>query len=373
MLRHSWRIGRIAGIDISVDSSWFIILILFTWSLASSYFPLRFPDLSGAVIWPLSLMTSLFVFGSVLVHELAHSLVAIKQGDSVKSITLFILGGVAQITDEPREPLNEFVMAVVGPIASFILASVFFMLSLLLLGVNMPLHGALLYLAVINTVLGVFNLLPGFPMDGGRVLRSIIWKITGDLRKATLIASRSGQAFSFFLVAIGMFEIFSGMLSGLWLVFIGWFLFSAAAQSYQQVLLRSRLSGISAEDLMKRDIEVIDGDISVQRLVDDHVLRMKRAVFVVGDPEHTEGIIGLEDIKAAPKGNWKSIKAWSIMTPMDRLTVVGPDTLGEEVLRLMNESKISQVAVMEGDRLLGIIRRSDVSKYIELRSALGRE
>ncbi|MFC2157701.1 site-2 protease family protein [Acidobacteriota bacterium] len=373
MLRHSFRIGRIAGIDIAVDPSWFIIFVLFTWSLASSYFPVRFPNLAGTIVWPLSILTSLLVFGSVLVHELAHSLVAIKQGDTVKSITLFILGGVAQMTDEPKEPLSEFVMAVVGPITSFILASIFFMISMLLFGINMPLHGAALYLAIINTVLGVFNLIPGFPMDGGRVLRSIIWKITGDLRKATFIASKTGQAFSFLLIVVGIFEILRGFLTGLWLIFIGWFLYSAAARSYQQVLLRSRLSGLTAKDLMKDEYELIDGDFTVQQLVDDYVLRKKERVFLVGDEFHLDGIVSLNDIKSVPKETWNSIKVWKIMTPREKLIVVCPDTPGEEIFQKMNAHETHQVPVIEGDTLRGIILHSDVLKFLELRSELGKE
>ena len=203
-MRHSWRIGRIFGIDLYVDSSWFVILILFTWILATSYFTAQLPSRPPVRLWVFGLLTSL------MAHELAHSLVAIKHGETVKRITLFILGGVAQISSEPKQPLQEFVMAVVGPLTSFILSAFFFLGSLVGLFVSPALVAIMSYLALINLVLGLFNHLPGFPMDGGRVLRALVWKATGDLKKATKIASVSGQVFAFMLMGLGMFQVFMG-------------------------------------------------------------------------------------------------------------------------------------------------------------------
>lgn len=369
-MQHSWRIGRVAGIDIFVDSSWFFILVLFTWMLATSYFPEGLPGYRGTLYWPLSLVTSLLVFACVLAHELAHSIVAVKQGDPVRRITLFILGGVAQITEEPKDPLSEFVMAVVGPIASFILGSFFFLLAILFLVINAPLRAMFFYLGLINIVLGAFNLLPGFPMDGGRVLRSIVWKITGDLRKSTRIASLSGQAFSFLLVAIGIFQVLGGSLSGLWMIFIGWFLYSAAARGYKQVLMKSQLSGVTASDLMVMEFEILPADMSVKRLVNDYILKRKGHAFLVGDKESLEGVVCFEDVKAVPRRSWPEAKVKDIMTPREKLEVVSPDTDGENILARFVSGNIHQVSVMEGDEVMGIICRSDIFRYVQLRSDL---
>jgi Zn-dependent protease len=370
-MKYSWRIGRIFGIDFYVDSSWFVILILFTWILATSYFPSQLPNWPPLRLWIFGLLTSVIVFASVLAHELAHSLVAIKHGVTVKSITLFILGGVAQISSEPREPLQEFVMAVVGPLTSFILSAFFFLGSLVGLFVSPALVAIMSYLALINLVLGLFNLLPGFPMDGGRVLRALVWKATGDLKKATKIASVSGQVFAFVLMGLGIFQVLMGGLSGLWLVFVGWFLHSAAVRSYQQVRVETRLKGVSAGELMNENFKTIPSDLTVAQLVDDYIFKRKERVFVVTDEGQLQGIVCLEDVKATPRSEWPRTTAGNIMTPRVELKSVTPETSGEDVLKSLAEKDVHQVPVMIGDRVAGLIRRSDVLRYIKLRDDLG--
>lgn len=365
-MRYSWRIGRIFGIDFYVDSSWFIILLLFTWILATSYFPAQLPDWPPLRLWIFGLLTSLLVFASVLAHELAHSLVAIKQGETVKRITLFILGGVAQISAEPKEALQEFVMAVVGPLTSFILSALFFVGSMAGLFISPALVAILSYLALINLVLGLFNLLPGFPMDGGRVLRALIWKATGDLKKATRIASVSGQVFAFILMGVGIFQVLMGGLSGFWLVFVGWFLHSAAVRSYQQVRTESRLKGVSAGELMNENFLSISGEETVAQLVDEYVFRRKERVFLITDEDQLQGLVCLEDIKTLPRGEWTEKKARDIMTPRGELKSVTPETPGDEVIKTLAEKDVHQVPVMIGDRVAGIICRSDVLRYIKL-------
>ena len=370
-MRHSWRIGRIFGIDLYVDSSWFVILILFTWILATSYFPAQLPSWPPVRLWVLGLLTSLMVFASVLAHELAHSLVAIKHGETVKRITLFILGGVAQISSEPKQPLQEFVMAVVGPLTSFILSAFFFLGSLVGLFVSPALVAIMSYLALINLVLGLFNLLPGFPMDGGRVLRALVWKATGDLKKATKIASVSGQVFAFMLMGLGMFQVFMGGFSGLWLVFVGWFLHSAAVRSYQQVRAETRLKGVSAGDLMNENFQSITSDMTIIHLVDDFIFKRKERVFLVTDEGRLRGIVCLEDVKATPRSEWNRTTAGDIMTPRAELKSVTPETPGEDVLKILAEKDVHQVPVMLGDTVGGIICRSDVLRYIKIRDDLG--
>ncbi|MGD9346835.1 MAG: site-2 protease family protein [Candidatus Aminicenantes bacterium] len=370
-MKYAWRVGRLAGIEIRIDSSWFIILVLFTWSLASAYFPERFPDWPTSQYWLIGLITSLLIFASVLIHELSHSLVAIAQGEKVKSITLFILGGVAQISEEPKEPVQEFFMALVGPLTSFAIGAAALILSFFLKGVSETIGAVTSYLGLINIILAVFNLLPGFPMDGGRVLRSIIWKVTGNLRKATKIASRVGQAFAFFLIFVGILQILRGELSGFWLIFIGWFLHSAAVRGYQQVMVESLLKGVSAKELMTSDFHSVPSTLLIQDLVDSYILRQKERVFLVQDEGVLKGIVCLEDVKKIPREDRMKTTVAEIMTPRNELEAVTLDSDGSEILNSLMSKEIHQVPVMVGDRVEGIICRTDILRFIQLRKDLG--
>ena len=370
-MKSAWRIGRIAGIDIYIDSSWILIFVLFTWSLAGSFFPHGYPGWSPSLYWIVGAATSLLVFVSVLIHELAHSIVAERQGEKVSRITLFLLGGVSQITEEPKEPLQEFAMAFVGPLTSFVLAGVFFLVSFFLAPLSRPLHAAALYLAVINAGLGVFNLLPGFPLDGGRVLRSILWKATGSLKKATRLASAIGQGFAFLFIVFGILRILRGDLGGLWPILIGWFLYSAAVRSYEQVMVRSALQGLTAADLMTQDFATVPEGLSVQTLVDDYILKKKERVFLVSGDGGLRGIVCLEDVKAVPRERWPRASVGEIMTPREKLVSVTPDADGNRVLESLASRNVHQVPVLVGDRVAGIICRNDVLRVLQLRAELG--
>jgi Zn-dependent protease/predicted transcriptional regulator len=371
-MRHSWRIGRLFKIDIFIDSSWFIIFVLFTWVLSTSYFPQKFPAYSSPRHWILGAVTCLLLFASVLLHELAHSLVAIHQGEQVRRITLFILGGVAQISAEPKEPIKEFVMALAGPFASMILSALFLMASFGLHTWSRPLSAAAFYLAMMNMALAVFNLLPGFPMDGGRVLRAIIWKVTGDLPRATKIASRVGQGFAFFFIFLGVLQIMQGQLQGFWMIFIGWFLYTASARGYAQVLFENVLQGKKAEDLMERDLETVPGDISVQELVDTYILSKRDRVFLVGDERGLLGIVCLEDVKTITPDQRPSTSVMQIMTPRAALEPVSLDTEGGEVLKRLVSKNIHQVPVMQDGEVVGIICRTELLRFIKLHTELGK-
>ncbi len=370
-MKQSWKIGKIAGIDIHIDSSWFVIFILFTWALANSYFPQQYPDWHKGQYWLIGLFTSLLMFASVLFHELSHSLVAKVQGEEVQRITLFILGGVAQISEEPKKPWKELTMALVGPASSMALAVGFFVMSFFLASVSEPLKASFFYLALINMILGLFNLLPGFPMDGGRVLRALIWQATGDVKKATSIASKVGQGVAFLLIFLGVFQILRGDLGGLWLIFVGWFLHSAAIRGYQQVTMESALKGVRAKELMREDFERISGDMLVNELVENYILHKRERVFLVEDEDSLHGIVCLEDVKATPKDKWPGTKVADIMTPKDKLEAVSPNDDGNTVLKSLTSKDIHQVPVVEGGKVKGIICRSDVLRYIQLRSELG--
>ncbi len=370
-MKHSWKIGKIFGIDIHIDSSWFVIFILLTFVLATSYFPRQHPDWRTALYWLIGIFTSLSMFASVLIHELAHSLVAKVQGEEVFRITLFILGGVAQISGEPKKPWKELTMALVGPFASMVLAFGFFMMFFFLSVFSEPLGASFLYLAMINFVLAVFNLLPGFPMDGGRVLRALIWQATGDLKKATRIASRVGQGVAFLLLFLGVFQILRGNWGGFWLIFVGWFLHSAAVRGYRQVTVESALKGVRAKELMREDFERISGDILVQELVDEYILHKRERVFLVEDGQSLQGIVCLEDVKATPREKWAEKTVREIMTPKDKLEAVSPDDDGNKILNSLTAKDIHQVPVVEEGKVTGIICRSDILRYIQLRSELG--
>lgn len=276
------------------------------------------------------------------------------------------------ISAEPKEPIQEFVMAVVGPLMSLFLSAIFFVGSVLGMFVSPALVAILTYLALINLVLCLFNLLPGFPMDGGRVLRALVWKATGDLKKATKIASISGQLFAFMLMGIGILQILMGGLSGFWLIFVGWFLNAAAVRSYQQVNLESRLKGIAASDLMNEDFEIIPADISVRILVDEYIFKKKERVFLVGEEDRLKGMVSLEDVKSIPRSQWATKYVREIMTSRVDIKSARPETSAEDVQKILTEKDVHQVPVMEGDRAVGIIRRSDILRYIKLRDDLDK-
>jgi Zn-dependent protease len=371
MMKYSWRIGKIFGIEIKIDSSWLIIFFLVTWILAATYFPKEYPGWTHSLYWLIGIATSLLFFASVLVHELAHSLVAIKQGEKVRSITLFLLGGVAQITEEPEKPMREFFMALVGPVSSLALAIIFYVLSLISRGASKPIAASASYLAFINAMLAAFNLLPGFPMDGGRVLRSIIWKITGNLRKATRIASRMGQGFAFCLIFLGILQILRGNFGGLWFILIGWFLHNAAVTGYEQVMVEAVLKGVRAEDLMTKDFETVRFDLSVQSLIDDYILKKRERVFLVADDGELKGIVCLEDVKRLARESWAKTRVGDIMTAKEKLEVVSPDADGRQILSRITSKDIHQVPVMVEGKVAGIICRTDILRFIQLRSELG--
>jgi Zn-dependent protease len=371
-LRTSWKIGRIAGIDIRVDSSWLVIFFLVTFSLALFYFPDKYPDWPKSAHWSIGILASLLFFASVLIHELAHSIVANKQRDRVRSITLFVFGGVSQISREPERPGKEFIMAVVGPLSSIGLGIVFGILWLMVRNVSAPLSALCQYLSFINFVLAVFNMIPGFPLDGGRVLRSIVWGVTGNLRRATRVASLCGQAVAWLLILMGIVLALRGVLvSGLWFAFIGWFLHSAAVRGYQQVMMREMLQNVKAEDLMSREFDTVGPDMTVEELIQEHMLRKGRRTFIVKEGGKTVGIVCLEDVKSVDAGLRSTKTVREVMTPDARLHTVSPLDDANKVLAKLNEEDVHQIPVIAHGELVGIVCRGDVIRHLQLRSDLG--
>src|SRR6266699_3793062 len=370
----SFRIGKIAGIDIDIHVSWIIILVLLTVSLAAGWFPQLFPGWSTATYWVVGLISSLLLFVSVLLHELAHSLVARRRGLPVKSITLFIFGGVSNIEREPTSPGIEFQMALVGPLASLVIGVICLLLQLPLRGSNSPLEGILFYLAVTNILLGVFNLIPGFPLDGGRVLHSIVWRLTGNMRQAMRVASLTGQLIAYLFILLGIWLFFAGsILNGLWFGFIGWFLLSAAQSANTQVMLTSVLRGVTVGEVMNPKPATVPANISLQQLVDAYFLPGGLRYALVMQADQLVGLMTLSDNRHIPREQWGQVPVSTAMIPLARLHVVTPQQSLSDVLPLMAGRDVNQLPVVEHGALVGILSRDAIVQYLEVRRSLGVE
>ncbi len=370
-MRASITLGRIFGIPIGVHSSWFLVAALITWSLAIGYFPQEYPGWAAGTYWSIAAVTSLLFFASVLIHELGHSLVALREGVPVRGITLFIFGGVAQIGREPPTAGAEFRIAIAGPLTSLGLAAIFGLLGLTA-AVNPVSAAPAVYLGRINLLLALFNMIPGFPLDGGRVLRAILWGLGGSFREATRWASLIGQGVAFVFILVGVWQIFFGnFLNGLWIAFIGWFLNSAAESSYQQVMLRDMLAGVTARDVMTERCPIVPQDLQLDRLVHEHILGTGRRCFFVAEGGGLLGLITLHNVKAVPRERWPQVTTGQIMTPINGLLWVRPDEDVLTLLQRMDEADVNQVPVLEDGRLVGMITRENLLRYVRTRSELG--
>ncbi len=368
----SFRLGTVAGIDIYINYSWLIIFVFLIWSLATGWFAVLYPGWSPALYWITSTIAALLLFVSVLLHELAHSVVARARGLSVKNITLFIFGGVSNIEQEPKSPGVEFQMAVVGPLVSILLGALAYLLLLPLRGANTPVAAILGYLAITNILLGVFNLVPGFPLDGGRVLRSIVWKISGSLRTATRAATITGQVIAYLFILVGIWLFFGGnVLNGIWIGFIGWFLLSSAQSANSQVMLQSMFQGVKVAEVMNPDPVIVPANISLQKLVDDYFLPrgLRSALVVQGD--QLAGMITLGDIRHTAREQWTQTPVGSIMIPLERLHVVSPQQNLNDVLPLMVGGDVNQLPVTQDGGVVGIVTREAIMRYLEVRRGLG--
>lgn len=368
----SFRIGTLAGIDIYINYSWLIILVFLIWSLATGWFAVLYPGWSPALYWITSTIAALLLFVSVLLHELAHSVVARARGLTVKNITLFIFGGVSNIEQEPSSPGIEFQVAIVGPLTSILIGALAALLLLPLRGNTSPVTAVLGYLAYTNILLGIFNLIPGFPLDGGRVLRSIIWRISGSLRTATRAATISGEVIAYLFILAGIWLFFAGsVLDGIWFGFIGWFLLSSARSANSQAMLQSMFQGVKVADVMNPNPVTVPANISLQRLVDDYFLPqgLRSALVVQGD--QLAGLITLGDIRHVPREQWTQTPVGLTMIPPERLHVVSPQQNLNDVLPLMVGSDVNQLPVTQDGRLVGVVTRDAIMRYLEIRRGLG--
>ena len=370
-MRGSLNLGTVLGIPIRLHVSWFLIAVLITWTLAAGYFPQEYPGWAATTYWLIGGVTAILFFASVLIHELGHSVLALREQVPVKSITLFIFGGVAQIGREPPTAGAEFRIAIAGPLSSLGLAALFGGLGSAL-GDNTTLAAPLAYLGRINLLLAVFNMIPGFPLDGGRVLRAALWAFGGSFRNATKWASRAGRvvAYGFILLGVGQ-ALLGGLLNGLWLAFIGWFLNNAAESSYQQVRVRDMLAGVKARNVMTEQCLTVPSGLAVDRLVEEHVLAGGQRCFFVADNGSMEGLITLHNIRGLPREQRSGLTTGQVMTRIDGVLRVHPEDDVWSVLQQMDENDVNQVPVMDNGRFLGLITRENLLHDIRLRAELG--
>lgn len=325
MFRHTIPIGRILGIPIDLDYSWFLIFVLLTWILAVNYYPVELKNGTNVQYWLMGAATAVLFFASIVVHELAHSWVALRYKIPVHRITLFIFGGVSQIAGEPPSASAEFLIAIVGPITSFVLAAVFFFLEPLLVNVK-PALAVAKYLALINGMLGLFNLIPGFPLDGGRVFRAIIWGSIKNYRRATVIAANTGRFFGFLFILVGVWLALRGnLINGVWIAFIGWFLESAAGAQVQQQLVQGLLVGHKVSEVMGDACTQVPGEATLQGLVDQEVLAHGRRCFLVKQGERVVGLLTLHNMKEIPRLSWATTTADQAMIPVEKVSRIDPN------------------------------------------------
>lgn len=384
---------KIAGIDVTVDWSLLIIFALITTSLASGLFPQWHPAWSAVTSWLTALAAAVLFFASVLAHELSHALVGRLNGVQVKRITLFVFGGMAQIEHEPGRWPAELWMAIVGPLTSLVIGALCVVaagagasagaaaaqagnlpaLERLLASLD-PGRTLLLWLGQINILLAIFNLVPAFPLDGGRVLRAILWGVTRDLRRATRLASALGQAFAWVLIAAGIAMVLgislpyfgSGAANGIWLAFIGWFLNNAALMSYRQLLTRELLHDVPVGRLMLTQLETVWPDLPLDVLVGNFLVRTDQRAFPVMEGERLAGLVCQRDVERLPAAQRHSTSVREVMKPLDQLVVVHPGDDAFDVLALLAERDINQVPVVENGRVAGLVRRADILRWLAL-------
>jgi Zn-dependent protease len=371
MMRGSLHLGKILDIPIQLHASWFLIALLITWSLAAGYFPQAYAGWSVTTYWLVGAVAALLFFASVLIHELGHSVMALRENVPVRSITLFIFGGVAQIEREPPTAGAEFRIAIAGPLSSLGLMALFGGLGAAL--ADIPAVAAPLnYLARVNLLLVVFNMIPGFPLDGGRVLRAGLWALRGNLQNATKWASRAGRVIAYGFIGLGIVQILfiGGLINGLWLAFIGWFLKNAAESNYEQVRLRDVLKDVKARNVMTQECVTVPSGLALERLIEDHVLSGGQRCFFVADGGSTEGWITLHNLRGVPSELRHSLTTSQVMTRFDDALRVHPEDEVWNVLQQMEEHNVNQVPVLDNGSFLGMITRDNLLNNIRLRAEL---
>lgn len=366
----------IAGIRIIIDYSWFIIFVLVAVSLSAGYLPQKNPGASPVSYWVAGLVATAAFFFSILFHELAHSLVALRAGISIPSITLFLFGGVSRLSEEPKEPKTDLRIAIVGPLSSFVLAGVFWLVGQKL-GSSVHVHplarAVVEYLAFINLALGIFNLAPGFPLDGGRVLRAIIWWRTGSADRATRIVSDLGKGFALTLIFAGAYVILQGaLLGGIWLIFIGMFLRGSAAQGYEQMVLQRALQSARVSEVMIEDPVTLSPDIALSEVVDHYFLRYGYRGFPVVEGGSVVGLVSVNDVAGLPVSERAARRVREVMRPLDASRVISKDASLLEALEKLSPPGVGRLVVVENGKLIGLVTKTGLVRLLEVRRVLGR-
>lgn len=374
MFGKKFKLFKLLGFEVGIDLSWIILAILIAWSLSTGFFPFQYENLSTSTYWIMGVMGAVGLFLSIIAHEFCHSLVARRAGMPMKGITLFIFGGVAQMDEEPPSARDEFFIAIVGPVSSILIGVVFFGFFYLgsRIGWHPALNGVLGYLAMINGLLAAFNLVPAFPLDGGRVLRSILWKVKGNLRWATRIASHVGVGFGVFLIVLGLFRVLAGnFIGGMWFFLIGMFIQSAAKMSYQQLVTRKALEGEPLKRFMKSDPVTVRPDMSVQRLVDDYVYRHHFKMFpVVENGDRLVGCVTTRQVKETPREEWEQRTVGDLAQSCSDANTIEPEADAVEALSRMRRNQASRMMVVENGRLVGVIALKDMLEFLSLKVEL---
>lgn len=370
MFTRGFRLVTISGINIRVDYSWLLIFALFIFLLGGEYLPTVVPGAPPVWIWLTAVVTTVLFFGSVVAHELAHSLVARREGIPIHNITLFFFGGVSQLEDEPRSAWDEFRMAIVGPLTSLVLAAIFFVIALLARQGNLLVLAALSYLWIINAALALFNLLPGFPLDGGRVFRAIVWGITRDVTRSTFIAAAVGQGFGWLFIiggVLGAFFLRGFVFSGLWFALIGWFLISAARSSYQQVALRAALNRVPIREVTNPSVEAVPPDMLVGQLVRDYFLRESASAMPVEEDGRLLGLVSVDDVRRLTPDRWESTPVRAILQPVTGEEVLRPGDDAWDAISRMSRTHRDRMLVVEPDgQVDGIVTRGAIQRWLQI-------
>ena len=370
-MRSHIKLGQIGGIEIGLHYSWFVIALLITFSLATHFRSVN-PAWNIAWVWAAAVITSILFFATLLLHELAHSLLAISRGLRVQAITLFALGGVSQIESEAQDARSEFWIAIVGPLTSFLI-------GVLCLGIaaalgwtpgrepSAPVPAVLIWLGYINISLAAFNMIPGYPLDGGRILRAVAWWITHSMERATRIAATNGQVVAFLFILYGIYRVFVGEnLGGLWIAFIGWFLLDAARSTYLQIGIAAGLRGHRVADFMERDCPTVPAYLSVRDFVDEYLLHSTNRCFFVVQDRNPVGMVTAADVKKIPRDRWMQTSLQGIMHPLGKMATVPPDMPVMQALEVMGREHVNELAVVSGGKLEGIFSRNQIARFLQI-------
>ena len=374
MFTSGFKLFRVLGIPIYINYTWFIVFSLVVYTLAVSYFPYLGPYYEPAVRWIMAFIAAIILFSSILLHELSHSYVAQKQGIRIKSITLFVFGGIAQMAGESRSPSGEMKIAAAGPALSLFISGIFWTIVFVFKRdmATSPVLAIAYFLAYTNMILAVFNLIPGFPLDGGRMLRAFIWKRTNNLNKATLITSRIGKGFAILLIIGGLWDILQGVfISGLWLIFVGMFLQQAADQGYRQTLLNRTLSSVKIRDIMVSPVIVVNIEMTLDHIVNDFFFRYRYNSFPVVSGDTIAGIISFHDIKVVEKEKWPYTVVQDIMHKEITAFTISPESGALEALDKMIDTHRGRLVVIEDGRIAGIISQRDIMQMLKMKADLG--